>query len=104
MRSLLPALPQVVPAFGVSWRPFAQSVQRVALAGWPAGRVAMRRADRVVEDQPTAERAGTALGSASPVGGGVLGDGERTLTEDEGRRPQYEAHRHAQPAATFTPR
>ena len=104
MRFLLTATLAALLAFGVSSRAFAQSDQRIASVGWLAGCLEMRSANRVVEEQRMAERAGTMLGMGRTVGGRGLADYELTLIKEEGGRLLYEAHPHAQPVATFAAR
>jgi hypothetical protein len=82
----------------------AQTAQRIATIGWLAGCLEMRSANRVVEEQRMAERAGTMLGMGRTVGARGLGDYELTLIREEGGRLSFEAHPKGQPSATFAAR
>jgi len=101
-RRLLAALPILIACAASSAA--AQQPARIANIGWLAGCLEMRGANRVVEEQRMAERAGTMLGMGRTVGAKGLGDYELTLIKEEDGRLLFKAHPSGQPVATFTAR
>lgn len=82
----------------------AQSAHRISSITWLTGCLEMRTANRVVEEQRMAERAGTMLGMGRTVGARGMGDYELTLIREDAGRLLYVAHPRRQPVATFVAR
>ena len=101
-RRLLAAFPILIAC--LASRADAQQPARIADIAWLSGCLEMRGANRVVEEQRMAERAGTMLGMGRTVGTKGLGDYELTLIKEESGRLLFEAHPSGQPVATFTAR
>ena len=75
-----------------------QGIQRVA---WLQGCWELSAAERTVEEQWMAPRAGSMMGMSRTVRGGKLVAYEMVLIREEGPALAYEAHPSGQPVATF---
>ena len=80
----------------------AQAPAGIARVGWLQGCWAISSAERIVEEQWMAPRAGTMLGMARTVRAGKLISYETTLIREQGTTLTFEAHPSGQPSATFT--
>lgn len=79
--------------------PQPRSITRVA---WLTGCWESRSAQRVIEEQWMAPRAGTMLGMSRTTRGDSLIESEQVLLREHGARLLYEAHPSGQAAAVFT--
>lgn len=79
----------------------AQPPTVIARVAWLQGCWELSNADRIVEEQWMAPRAGSMLGMSRTVRGGKLASYETTVIREQGGGFAFEAHPSGQPQATF---